>query len=133
MTYVGILPATISFQHRVWTPGAADIHGNPTGALGAPINRLAIACYPMHFRNPHTDPISADYVARTETDILVDVPDASLFKKLDQLIFAMELPFATDTGIAFEVQGLPVNWGLNMPIQAFGRLFPGVVHGRRVG
>ena len=99
-----LIPALIPFQHLVWSPtGVKDDHGNDPGKMSDPIDHKAIEIHPLHWRNPHVDPISADYMDRTETDILIEVEEPGLYKKLDQVIV---------NGIDYDVQGIPANWGL---------------------
>lgn len=125
---MAVLDAEVPIQHRVFvqnTTGAR--HGQKSEGTHAPaVTRYAYQVYPMHWRNPHTDPIQVEDVARTVTDLLIDVPDPSVYKKRDMVLI---------NGIAFDVQGLPdeAEWGGGtMLFKEYDDMFGGTVHVRRV-
>lgn len=122
---MAILEPHIPMLHRVWSDtGSKDEHGNTIGGLGEPIQRYAISIYPASATLSRDDMVSPNVVARTETDIMVDVDDATLYHNRDQLIIA---------GIAFNVQGEPSLMGWDtMPIDGYADLVPSGVHCRRV-
>jgi hypothetical protein len=110
-----VFPATITVQHQVWvwnTNGdgnpVLDADGNPTGQLSAPVDRKVIGFQQLH--DGRVDPISPDYVERTITDIVMEVPDGSVYKKLDRVTLA-----SGGEQVAFEVQGRPPTWRQGLP------------------
>lgn len=127
-----VLDPEIAVEHLVWVPevdGTGAVvtgrHGLVQGQLQPPVTRMVFAIYPMHWRNPHTDPITTDEMARTLSDVLIDVPDSTIYKKLDHVVIS---------GNDFEVQGQPwdSDWGQDMPFSDYDDCFGGVVHARRV-
>jgi len=125
---MAILPAQIEFQHQVYVfDGGTDSHGNPTGALAAPVTKHAITIYQIDWQKPHPDPISIEYVDRTIAEILMMVPDPWNYKKLDRLLINNGIEV-----LAYEVMNQSISWGPGYPWQRYGSLFGGEVHGRRV-
>lgn len=122
---MAILESRIPVMHRVWSSEISkDSHGNRIGALGAPIQRYVIAIYPASATLSRDDYMSPNVVARSETDIMVDVDDASIYHNQDQIII---------DGIAFDVQGEPALMGWDaMPIAGYADIVPSSVHCRRV-
>lgn len=115
---MSLFPASKPFQHHVFeSAGATDSHGNSVGVLGDAVDRVAIAWYQIN----SLEPISADYVDRTITDVSVLVDDPTLFHKQDVLILG---------GQAFEVIGVPADWSQG-PWAGAG-IFGGEIHARRV-
>jgi hypothetical protein len=122
-SYVGVFTPTFTVQHEIWTgQSTADNHGNTVMTYGTPISRPAIAIYPLH-KLPHHDVVSAEYVARTMIDFILEVPDATLYHKNDQV---------TWDGVMFLVQGMPFNWGDANPFGFDMTMFGGSVHIERV-
>ena len=123
---MGIFEPRIPFQHKVYqTTGERDSHGNKVGGYPDPaIERKAIAAYPTSASTRRDDYISPDVVARTETDIIIDVEDSSIFKPQDLVILA---------GVQFKVQGTPQysSWD-HMPIDGYADIVPSQVHCKRV-
>lgn len=122
---MSVFPLSIEIQHQIFTATGTDGHGNPTGALSDPIPRQIIGI--QQLGDGRVDPISVDFDQRTVTDLILQVPDPTLYKKLDNV-----LVFNGDEWLAYEVQGKPVNWSLNMPWQRYSKIFGGTVHVRRV-
>lgn len=124
-----VLPATITIQHQVFTTTGTDEHNNPIGTLADPVDRSVIGVYQFGADHDHgeVDPISVEYAARTIIDMVLQVPDPTLYKKWDNVLI-----FDGDNWIAFEVQGRPVDWRLGIPWPRYGGLFGGIVHARRV-
>lgn len=120
-----IFEANIPILHRVWSQsGGNDSHGNPIGGLGAPVQRYAISIYPANKTLNRNDVVSPNVVARTETDIMVDVDDASIYHNQDQIII---------DGIAFNIQGEPGLMGWDaMPISGYADIVPSGIHCKRV-
>jgi hypothetical protein len=120
-----IFPASIEIQHQIWTATGTDTHGNPTGTLSAPIARLIIGI--QQLGDGRVDPISVDYDERTITDLILEVPDPTLYKKLDNVLVNNGIQWLT-----YEVQGKPVSWSRGLPWQRYAPIFGGTVHVRRV-
>lgn len=120
-----ILPATIPIQHQVFTPGGVDAHNNPTGRLSDPVTRYIIGIQQLH--DGRVDPISVEFVERTITDLILEVPNPRLYKKLDRVLVNNG-----NEWLAYEVQGQPVSWSNGLPWQRYAGLFGGTVHVRRV-
>lgn len=128
---MAVVEALVPVQHRVFVQNVASTgrHGSAAeGELSAPIQRFALDVYPAHWNRGVTlDPIDIDTAARTVTDMLMDVPDPSVYKKRDEVSI---------NGIAFVVQGLPEitgDWAEGMmPFPQYDDMFGGVVHIRRV-
>ena len=121
---MGIFVARIPFEHKEFQPGARDSHGNKTGAYSDPVTRYAISAYPTSASTRRDDYVSPDVVARTETDIIIDVEDSSIFKAQDLVVLA---------GVQFKVQGTPrySSWD-NMPIDGYADIVPSQIHVKRV-
>jgi hypothetical protein len=123
VTIPGIFNADITIQHEVMTDsGTTDSHGNEIETYATAVTRQVIAVYPLH-RLPHHDVVSAEYVARTMLDFIIEVPDASIYKKNDRI---------TLYGLKFLVQGFPFNWGGNNPFGLDTSIFGGSIHVERV-
>jgi hypothetical protein len=122
-SYVGAFAANITVVHEIWTgSGTTDGHGNAVMTYGNPISRQVIAVYPLH-KLPHHDVVSSEYLARVMIDFIMEVPDATLYKKNDQV---------TWDGVMFLVQGFPFNWGDANPFGLDRSMFGGSVHIERV-
>jgi hypothetical protein len=120
-----VFPATIEIQHQIWTVTGTDGHGNPIGSLSDPIIRYIIGI--QQLGDGRVDPISIEYDERTITDLILEVPDPTLYKKLDNVLVNNG-----DEWLAYEVQGKPVSWSRGLPFQRYASLFGGTVHVRRV-
>jgi hypothetical protein len=125
MTYTGPLVPRYPMQHRVWVDtDAKDSHGNVIGELAEPVDRLFILCYPANRTLGVDDVVSPNVVARTETDIMVDVHDPETYHNRDQLII---------DGIAFNIQGEPGLMGWDkMPFEGYASMVPSSIHCQRV-
>lgn len=113
---------TIPVLHKIWVPSG------PRGAgdFAEPIPRWAYSVAPMQtWRAPRTDPIDVEALARTIADILIDVPDPEVYKKLDSVLIH---------GISYEIQGQPesMDWDKDMPIPDYSHMFGAIIHARRV-
>jgi hypothetical protein len=114
----------LTVLHQVWTKtGTKDVHGNAIMAFSNPVERKAIAFYPLH-KLPHHDPVSAETVARVLIDFILEVADATLYSKGDQV---------TLNGKRYLVQGFPFNWGDANPFGFDHTMFGGSVHLEAVG
>lgn len=118
-----VFAASIPIQHAavIIGGGGTGNHGEPINTYTEPVARQAIAVYPLH-RLPHHDIVGSEYIARTMIDFIMEVPDASIFTKQDQITY---------DGKVFLVAGFPFNWGDNDPF-GFGSMFGGSVHIERV-
>jgi peptidoglycan hydrolase-like protein with peptidoglycan-binding domain len=135
-----VFPATITIQHQSWTfdtdsngDPVLDADGNPTGSLGPPVTRKIIGFQQMG-EGQTQDPISPDYVQRTITDILMEVPDGSIYNKLDRVLLP-NAAFGTpgpQEGVAFEVMGFSPTWQSGLPWRHYAKLFGDTVLIRRV-
>lgn len=123
-----ILPATIQIQHQVWTTdGGTNARGNPTGALADPVNRMVVGFYRMHWADPHPDPVSVDFLARTISDLVMLTHEPTVYKKLDRVLLN-----SGAGNLAFEVQNVPISWSPGFTWQRYAPLLAGEVHVRRV-
>lgn len=120
-----IFPCLVEIQHQIWTSTGTDAHGNPTGSLSAPITRMIIGI--QQLGDGRVDPISVDYDERTITDLILEVPDPTLYSKLDNVLIYDGADWE-----AYEVQGKPVSWSRGLPFQRYAAIFGGTVHVRRV-
>ena len=120
-----IFDANIPLLHRSWIEGTEkDSHGNVEGGLGDPVPRKAIAIWPTNRTLMRGDVVSPNVVARTETDIMVAVDDASIYHNRDQIIVY---------DMAFNIQGEPGLSGWDaMPISGYEDMVPSEVHAKRV-
>ena len=122
---MGILEARIPFQHKEYQAGERDSHGNKIGGYpDPPVTRYAISVYPMMASTTRGDYISPTVVVRTQTDIIIDVEDPSVFHAQDEIEIA---------GVKFKVQGRPEysSWDA-MPIDGYADIVPGNIHVKRV-
>jgi hypothetical protein len=126
---MAVLDAEVPVAHRVFIPndGTPGRHGSSQeGTYSDPITRYAYQVYPTRWQRPIPDPVDIESLTRTETNLLMDVPDPSVYKKRDQVQV---------NGFAFEVQGLPDfgGWGDGMQIMSeYDDMFGGSVLIRRV-
>lgn len=120
---MSIFPATIPVQHQVWTDtGNKDSHNKTIYNFAPPVARMVIAVHPMR-RMPRRDPVTVEYEARTETDLVVEVPDATIYSKNDRVLIK---------GEAFLVQNDPRNWGGDDPFGFDKTMFGGSLHVKRI-
>lgn len=115
-------------MHRVFVPNSAPVrHGQAAeGTLADPVQRFVYQIYPARWQRPVPDPINIEDLARTETNLLMDVPDSSVYKNQDQVLVK---------GKAFVVQANPEfeSWGDGMQIMSeYDDMFGGTVLIRRV-
>lgn len=122
---LSVLPTNITIQHQVFNATGTDAHNNPIGELEAPVTRLIIGIQQLH--DGRVDPISVEYVERTIIDLIIQVPDPTLYKKLDRVLVNNGAEW-----LAYEVQNRPVSWSNGLPWQRYAGLFGGTVHVRRV-
>lgn len=120
-----IFPTDVQIQHQVFTPNGTDAHNNPIGTLAAPVIRNIIGI--QQLGDGRVDPISVDFVERTIVDLILQVPNPKLFKKLDRVLVNNGIEW-----LAYEVQGQPVSWSNGLPWQRYASIFGGTVHVRRV-
>lgn len=128
---MSVLEAQVPIQHRVFVKNNATTgrHGSSEeGTLSAPVQRKVIQVYPARWQRPTPDPINMEDYTRTVTNLVMDVPDPTVYKKRDEVLI---------NGVAFVVQGLPdvdANWGNgNQMLPQYDDLFGGQVLIRRVG
>jgi hypothetical protein len=118
-----LLDADKDIGHQVCISTGTDSHGNETfGYPNPPIPRKAIAIYPESWARPRPDPVDVETLARTMTNLLIDVPDATIFKKNDRILIF---------GKSFRVQNDPRNWGSDAPFGLDASMFGGTVHVER--
>lgn len=120
-----IFPCEVEIQHQIWTQTGLDAHNNPVGELSDPITRMIIGIQQLN--DGRVDPISIEYVERTIIDLLLEVADPTLYKKLDNVLVNNGTEW-----LAYEVQNRPVSWSNGLPWQRYARIFGGTVHVRRV-
>lgn len=122
---MSILEANIPVQHQVWTDSTErDSHGNKVGSYAPPVERKVIGIWPASASVSRSDVVNPNVVARTETDVMLDVDNPSIYGAKDLVII---------DGFKFKVQAQPQfsNWD-NMPIAGYADLVPGQVHVKRV-
>lgn len=122
---MAVFPAKIPIKHYVYTGSTDDAHGNPTPTYASPVTRLIIGV--QQLGDGRVDPISVEYVERTIIDLIIQVPDPTLYKKLDNIGFNNTVEW-----LLYEVQGQPVSWSDGLPFQRYAPLFGGTLHVRRV-
>lgn len=130
------LPNAIDIIHIPWVPGTEkDAHGNygPGHYSDKPINRKAIAWWPLERKTWEPDQIDPDVVARLESDIYVLVRDPSIYTVLD-IVKVNVSTTKTAEWLTYRVQNIPTNWAAALPFQtmAYSMLVPGEIHCRRV-
>lgn len=121
---MSIFDANLDIGHQQSLPTGTDTHNNPTYGYPNPaIPRKAIAIYLESWGRPKPDPVDVETLARTQTNLLVDVPDATIFKKNDRILIF---------GKSFRVQNDPRNWGDDAPFNIDPSMFGGTIHCERV-
>lgn len=122
---MAVLDAEVPVMHRVWVPNATPgRHGSAEeGTLADPVPRLAFQVYPMRWQTMHPDQHDTEDAALTTTDMLMDVPDPTVYKKRDSVVVQ---------GLSYVVQGLPEDWGGGQIMSEYDSMFGGTVHIRRV-
>lgn len=128
---MSVIDAQVPVMHRVFVKNSATTgrHGSAEeGTHSAPIQRWAYQVYPARWQRPTPDPIDIEDYTRTITNLVMDVPDPSVYKKQDTVLI---------NGVSFVVQGIPgvdANWGNGTQIfPQYDDLFGGQVLIRRVG
>ena len=116
-------PARLPFDHYQWVPEPGkDARGNAKGSLSTtPVPRKAIAYYPSKSQ----EPISAQAVARSVTELTVLVRDPKLFGERDEVEIQ---------GVRFQVMSdeMGGDWR-NGPWPRYNRMFGGQFKALRVG
>lgn len=122
---MSLFEAKIPFLHYVWQESTQrDSHGNKTGQFGIPILRHAVQLYPAAATINRSDMVNPNVVVRTETDIIIDVDDASVFGARDEVDL---------DGVRFKVQGQPQFSSYDaLPIDGYSDLIPEQLHVKRV-
>lgn len=125
---MAVLDAQVPVMHRVFVPNSAPTRHGQTdeGTLADPVERFAYQVYPARWQRPVPDPIDIENYDKTINNLIMDVPDPSVYKKRDQVLL---------NGIAFDVQGNPSleDWGDGMQIMPeYDDMFGGQVLIRRV-
>lgn len=127
---MAVWDAQVVVMHRVFTPNTAPgRHGSAQeGTLAAPVERKVYQVYAARWQRPVPDPIDIEDLTQTVTNLVMDCPDPSIYKKQDQVLI---------NGTAFLVQGLPdldANWGNGTQmLPEYDDMFGGQVLIRRVG
>lgn len=126
---MSVLEAQVPVAHRVFIQnnGSTGRHGSSQeGTLSEPIDRFAYQVYPARWQRPIPDPINLEDLDRAVVDLVMDVPDPSVYAKRDSVLI---------NGISFEVQGLPDfgGWGDGQQIMPeYDDMFGGSVLIKRV-
>lgn len=125
-----VMDAQVPVMHRVFhqNPVSTGRHGSASeGTLSDPIQRWAYQVYPARWQRATPDPINVEDNDRTVTNMLMDVPDPTVYKKGDSVLV---------NGFSFEVQGfanMESNWGNGTQmLPEYDDLFGGQVLIRRV-
>lgn len=122
---MSLFEAKLPFLHHIWQESSTrDSHGNRTGQfITPPAQRYAVQLYPGGGQINRNDVVNPNVVVRTETDIIMDVDDASIFGPRDEV---------TIDGVRFKVQGQP---GFNsydaLPLSGYSELVPDQLHVKR--
>lgn len=126
---MAVLDAEVPVEHYVFTmnTGSGRHGSSQEGTLATvPIKRFAYQVYPARWQRPVPDPINMEDLARSVVDLLMDVPDPTVYKQRDAVHIK---------GISFVVQGLPdfTGWGDGLQIMSeYDDMFGGSVLIRRV-
>jgi hypothetical protein len=126
---MSVLAAEVPVEHRVFVPNSSSTgrHGSAEeGTLSDPITRYAYQIYQARWQRLVPDPINTEDIDRSVTDLLMDVPDSSVYKKRDTVLI---------NGVSFVVQGLPdfEGWGDGLQIMSeYDDMFGGTVLIKRV-
>lgn len=125
---MSVLDAEVPVMHRVFIPNTpGGRHGSATeGTLSDPIERKAFQVYPARWQRLQPDPINVEDVDHAVTELVMDVPDSSVYKQRD----TVEI-----NGTSFVVQGLPdfQGWGDGLQIMSeYDDMFGGSVLIKRV-
>lgn len=133
-----VFVATIPIQHQVWQFAAdnagnpvLDADGNPTGALAAPVDRMVIG-FQQDEGEQGADAISPDYIERTVTGLVMEVPDGTIYNKLDVVLVKYGGLGPSTDWVSYQVQGHAPTWRLGFPWQRYAKLFADTVSIRRV-
>lgn len=79
--------------------------------------------YPKRWGAPRPDISTEEVTALTDTDMMLDVPDATVYKRRD----TVEI-----NGISYVVQGRPEDWADDQIMSEYDDMFGGTVLVRRV-
>lgn len=122
---MSLLEAKIPFLHYIWSDTVVrDSHGNKVGNFSEPVLRHAIQLYPAGGMMNRNDVVNPNVVVRTETDLLLDVDDSSIFGARDEVEI---------DGLRFKVQGQPDFSTYDaLPISGYSDLVPDQLHVKRV-
>lgn len=126
---MAVLEAQVPVEHRVFTenPATTGRHGSSQeGTLAEPVTRYAYQIYPANWTTPRPDPINMENMDNSITNLLMDVPDPSVYHQRDTVLIH---------GKSFIVQGIPEfdDWGNGMQIMGeYDDMFGGTVLIRRV-
>lgn len=126
---MAVLEAQVPVEHRVFNENTVSTgrHGSSQeGTLSAPVTRYVYQVYPARWQRPVPDPINLEDVDRSVTDLIMDVPDSSVYKQRDTVLV---------NGVSFVVQGLPKfeGWGDGLQIMSeYDDMFGGMVLIKRV-
>lgn len=125
---MAVLEAQVPVGHCVFTPNTVPgRHGSAQeGTLADPVTRYVYQVYPARWQRPVPDPINMEDLDRSVTDLIMDVPDSSVYKQHDTVLIK---------GVSFVVQGLPEfeGWGDGLQIMSeYDDMFGGMVLIKRV-
>lgn len=115
--------------HRVFVPnsGPQTRHGmTDEGTLSDPITRYAFQFYPARWQRPVPDPVDTEDYDRSISNMILDTPEPSMYKKRDQIEV---------DGVAYLVQGRPEaeSWSNgNQLMSQYDSFFGGQILVRRV-
>lgn len=124
------MDAQIPVEHRVFVPNDPNVplrHGQAAeGELAEPVTRYAFQIYPANWQSLRPDPINVETLDRTIIDLIMDVPDSSVYKDRDTVMVK---------GKSFVVQGNPEfdDWGDGLQMMPeYDEFFGGTVLIKRV-
>jgi hypothetical protein len=138
MVTTSVWPTSLTIQHQVYQfvtdsggNPVLDADGNATGSLAAPVDRKIIG-FQQDEGEQGADAISPDYVERTVTGLVMEVPDGTIYNKLDVVSLQYGGLGPSTDWVAYQVQGHAPTWRLGFPWRRYAGLFADTVSIRRV-
>lgn len=129
-----VFPAKVMIKHQAYLLNVdsggspiLDADGNQTSGFADPVTRYIIGIQQTSPAEGIADPVTVDYTERVIIDMILEVPDSTLYKKWDRVHINNGVEW-----LSYEVQNRPVSWSQGFPWQRYSRIFGGTVHVRRV-
>lgn len=128
----GVIPAPHKIGHQVWQGTTArDEHGNTVGSYAPAVPRPAQAFY----QSGTQQPISEEYATRQVYELVVLVPDISVYGKNDRVLVGgtPDGSGGYTGGKLYAMDGHPTDWLNGSPFEDANGLFGGELHLKRTG